>query len=247
MQDPSAPAERPLDDAEQRALRARARASVGGTRDDAIDAYLAAYKPAAGVFDWGPAAGASCAVPFDRVMWRCAAAACCRRAGCHARAAQHMRAALTNDFAGWTHRGVESRMASEPRAYALYCMDRGTAAMGVLCRPETKPSPSAMHLSSYAALMFKTASLLGLDNDMRALQALGKVYSMYGYLAIDRQEIGRAVGSLRVAQQIAQVAGGTEPLLHPAECRNDVVQEDVVAPDSRALVVPRTLGGGAAV
>ena len=70
---------------------------------------------------------------------------------------------------------------------------------------------------------------------------------MYGYLAIDRQEIGRAVGSLRVAQQIAQVAGGTEPLLHPAECRNDVVQEDVVAPDSRALVVPRTLGGGAAV
>ena len=70
---------------------------------------------------------------------------------------------------------------------------------------------------------------------------------MHGYLLADQQQIGRAVGSLRVAQQIAEVVGGAEPLLRVVECRNDVVQEDVVAPDTRALVVPRTLGGGAAV
>ena len=40
-----------------------------------------------------------------------------------------------------------------------------------------------------------------MGSDPRALQALGKVYSLYGYMAADRQEIGRAVGSLRVAQQ----------------------------------------------
>ena len=246
--------------AAQHALRERARAACGAARDESIVAYLDAYEPPRAVFDWG-AAGAATAVPFDLVMWRCAAAAACRRAHQPAKAAKHLRRALTDVYPAWSHRGIETRLAAgnEDRVYAMYCRDRARAALNALRRDGVRPSPAAEHLASYAAVMLKTAALLGVDSarsDAEALGALSTAYTLRGLRERDDGDrVGHAIGALRVAVDMADLSsqGGGSGDAHAAvalaelEQRNCILQESIVAPDAHSIIVPRTLGGGAAV
>ena len=221
---------------QQQALR-----QLAANAPDAVEAYLEQYKPEHTLFRWTGAC--SFAVPFDKIMWKVRAAKQYAADRKHGAAARLLRSALTEDFARWTHRGAEAtRCLHEPNVYALYCRERGMAALAA-CK-QAPPSETVARLASYAALMLGTACRLrpAQEKPEPAYEAAGCAYDKLGeHLVASGDHVGAAVGAFLRAQQFYDRSGaGTTCRLRWAQDRNSILSEQVTVPP---LPVPHCLGG----
>ena len=206
-----------------------------------METYLKQYKPENTLFRWSE--GSSFAIPFDKIMWKVRAAQQYSVNGKHGAAARLLRSALTEDFAHWKHRGVETaRAAHEPNVYALYCKERGLAALET-CK-KAAASEIVARLASYAAVMLGTACRMRLDNEVHAmaLEAAGTAYDKLGeHFLASNDRVGDAVGAFEQAQHFYNASElGSRCRLNWARERNNILHETVT---THPLPLPVCLGG----
>ena len=223
-------------DAKQMDMRRRAEQSP-----ENVEAYLKEYEPHFALFRWEGAR--SFMVPFDKIMWKVRAAQQYADRQEHAHAARVLRTALVQDFPVWTHRGSEAaQLLAEPNVYAIYCRERGKAALAI-CKNIQEPNDAVPHLASYAALMLGTAYRFRPKQESEApvYEALGISYASMGHLLLKQNRVGEAVGAMQRAQAcMDRAALGTTCDLQGAIARNAILGQSIVVPK---LANPHIAGG----
>lgn len=225
--------------------RSRARAAAARGDVSGVETFLQRTPEGVDVYDWG-INGVSTAVPFDRIMWRCALAHALRQRKQYAAAAKQLGIALRDEFTSWTARGVESRRVNEPSVYAMYCANRADAAIAALRQRSDASGATRAQFAAYAALVAGTAHVLqpALFTQNRTWEALGLCYEAHAATALKDDKVGHAAALLQEAAKFFALTQLPEPrnLSHVLD-RNMILHEPQELPAPRAdLIRPRTLG-----